>query len=233
MSIRLQLKLLAIAWSIGLFGRLIVFAFQAAGLVRVEGTQHLRKLLSQNQGFLVIHRHPSMRETVIIPLLLFPYFLWNPLRLPVVTPDKRNYYDPWWCAPFRPTAIPVPRGNGNGEFQALSRMYRALKEGRPLVIAPEGGRTFKGKEFKYLLPCGRIRVSERPEGGVDLSAAVIRRFQPGVRVLCANETPILPVWVDSSRWRTFIVFGEPKTIPKGAGGEVEMLEDLLLRTSTR
>ena len=232
MNMRLRLKLLALAWSVGLFGRLVIFAFQAAGLVRVEGMRNLQGLLSQDQGFLVIHRHPSMRETVIIPLLFFPSFLWNPWRTPVVTPDERNYYKPWWCAPMRPAAIPVPRGNKEGEIKALFRMRQVLKEGRPLVLAPEGGRTFKGKEFKYLLPCGRTRVSLASDGGVDLSLPVIRRFKNGVQILCNNGTPVLPVWVDSTKWRTRIVFGEPTTVPQGENA-VEALEDLILHTAPR
>ncbi|MDP2641556.1 MAG: lysophospholipid acyltransferase family protein [Candidatus Yanofskybacteria bacterium] len=206
--------------------------FQATGLVRVEGQRHLRGLLSQNKGFLVMHRHPSMRETVIIPLLFFPSFLWNPWRVPLSAPDERNYYRPWWCAFLRPAAIPVPRGNRDGEIRALRKMHRALKEGRRLVLAPEGGRTFKGEEFKYLLSSGDTRVLPAPDGGVDLSLAVIRRFKGGVQILCNNGTPILPVWVDSTRWRTRIVFGKPEVIPQGEN-TLEALEDMLLRTAPR
>jgi len=231
-NIRLRMKLLALAWSVGLFGRLVIFALQAAGLVHVEGMRHLQELLSQDQGFLVMHRHPSMRETVIIPLLFFPSFLWNPWRAPVVTPDERNYYKPWWCAPFRPAAIPVPRGSREGEIRALFRMRQALKEGRPLVLAPEGGRTFKGEVFKYLFPGGCTRVFSALDGGVDLSLPVIRRFKGGVQILCNNGTPILPVWVDSTRWRTRIVFGAPAVIPQGEN-TLEALEDMLLRTASR
>jgi len=226
-----KLKIMAFTWSVGLFGRLAVLILQALGLVRVEGIRNLRDALEKNEGFLLIHRHPSMRETVIIPLLFVPWALWNWKKVPVVTPDKHNFYDPCWCAPLRPLAIPVPRGNGNGMMTALLQMQNALFVGRPLVIAPEGGRTFKGKEFKYLLPCGCARVAGLPKGGVNLSLPVIRRFQPGVGILCANAL-VLPVWVASRGWRTWIVIGKPIAIShETPRDKVEALEDLLLRTS--
>lgn len=228
----LKVKLLALAWSVGLFGRLIIYLLQFLGLVRVEGIAHLKGLVSEKRGFLVIHRHPSMRETVIIPLLFFPSFLLNPWRLPVVTPDERNYYRPWWCAFFRPAAIPVPRGNGDEEIKALRRMRQALKEGRPLVVAPEGGRTFKGEEFRYQIADGSTEVVQAPGRVLDLSRPIIRRFRNGTQVLCNNGTPVLPVWVDSRRWRTLISFGKPVVFPNGENTK-EALEDLLLSAFSR
>lgn len=230
MKIQLRLKLLLLAWTVGLVGRFVLFLFQVVGLVRIEGTQNLKKLLSEDKGFLVIHRHPSMRETVIIPLSFFPQFLWNPWKMPLSAPDKHNFYDPWWCWFARPLAIPVPRGNTMGELRALYQMSRAIEEGRALVLAPEGGRTFKGEEFKHRLPCGDIKIFPAPDEGVNISLHVIRRFQNGVKLLCRNGTPVLPVWVDSTKWHMRIVFGESVIIPHGENA-VETLENILLNVA--
>ena len=229
-----KLQIMTFVWTVGLFGRLAVLLLQVLGLVRVEGIRNLRALLAQNEGFLVIHRHPSMRETVLIPLLFVPWALRNWKKVPVVTPDKHNFYDPWWCAPLRSLAIPVPRGNGNGMMAALLQMRRALFAGRVLVLAAEGGRTFKGKNFKYLTPEGQLYTCGRPEAGVDLSQCVIRRFQPGVGALCGNgkiRIPVLPVWVALKGWHTTIIFGKPTTLPPNTPDKTEALENLLLRTS--
>ncbi len=231
-----KLQIMAFAWSVGLFGRLAVLILQGLGLVRVEGIRNLRVLLAQNEGFLLIHRHPSMREIVIIPLLFVPWALWNWKKVPVVTPDKHNFYDPWWCAPLRPLAIPVLRENHNAMSTAAFKMRRALLEGKPLILAPEGGRTFNGTMFKYLLPCGCIRVAGSPEGGVDLSQPIIRRFRERVGDLCGNGKkgvliPVLPVWVESHKWHTTIIFGKPTILPPNTLDKTEALEYLLLRTS--
>ena len=236
-----KLKIMLFAWTVGLFGRLAVLLLQAVGLIRIEGIQNLRQLLARNEGFLVIHRHPSMRETLIIPLLFVPWALGNWKKVPVVTPDKHNFYDPWWCVFLRPLAIPVPRGDGYGEARALRRVCKTLEHGRIVVIAPEGGRTFNGKEFKLRLPNGYTKIiPAAPEGKVDLSFPIIRRFPRGVCIMHANGIPVLPVWVDSDGWRTRIVFGEPMTFPphnrqdeKEAQETVNALEDLLLSVSGR
>ncbi|MBI2098368.1 MAG: 1-acyl-sn-glycerol-3-phosphate acyltransferase [Candidatus Wildermuthbacteria bacterium] len=229
-----KLKIMAFAWSVGIFGRLAVLVLQALGIVRVEGIRNLRALLARDEGFLVIHRHPSMRETVMIPLLFVPWALWNWKRVPVVTPDKHNYYDPWWCASLRPLAIPVLRENHDVMRGAALKMRRALLAGRPLVLAPEGGRTFKGENFKYLTSADQVYTCGRPEAGVDLSQCVIRRFQPKVGELCGNgkiRITVLPVWVDSKGWHTTIIFGKPTTLPLNTLDKTEALENLLLHTS--
>ena len=227
MPIVSKIKLVFIAWTFGLLGRIVVYALQLAGFVHIDGIQHLQQLLAEDKRFLVIHRHPSKLETVIIPLLFFPWFLWSPRLVPVSAPDKRTYYSRWWCTLIRPTMIPVPRGDKTGEAGALLNMLRALKRGRPLVLAPEGGRTFKGPEFKRRLPCGRTEIFSASDSSVNLSSPVIRRFQKGVRAFSGNDTYVLPTWVQGEGRRISIVFGEPTTMPQGQNIPEELENRLL------
>ena len=122
-----------------------------------------------------------------------------------------------------------------GEGEAGLRIKSALQEGRTVVFAPEGGRTWKGREFKAIDKDGMIVTFPRPEHGVDLSGPVIRRFRNGIKGVVAENVTILPIWVQSRGWRTNITIGDPSSFPASFPERdiPTALEDIMLRLAEK
>lgn len=225
------------AWALGLLIGVIVWVLRRTGHIEVRGFR-VEKFLPREGGVVLYHRHPSVPELMIIPVLFFSRFLLNPSMSPLITPDKAMHYDRWWWIPLRPISIPVPgekRGNAMGRAKALVRMRRALQKRRIVMIALEGGRTWKGETFKEILPGGKIVERQRAEvvgvdGKVDLSRSIIRHFQKGAALL-ASEASFVPVWVQITRWRVRIVVGDPLFFDDSFPREeiTPRLEDALLK----
>ncbi|HEY4476144.1 MAG: hypothetical protein UY78_C0015G0002 [Parcubacteria group bacterium GW2011_GWA1_53_13] len=227
------LRLICTSLSIGLVGGFIFFFLKMFRVVEVRGYERWKFESKDGKGVLLLHRHSSMRETVFLPMILSREYMRHPLKSPCGTPDSKNYYDKWWFFIARPIAISVPRGNQYGQMRALREMLCALQSGRIIILAPEGGRTFKGKEFKRIDEQGRICTMPRPQDGVDLTQPIIRRFQPGVALL-AHAAVVVPVWVVSGRgWSQRITIGTPFSIDSSVPREEirDILEAAMLHTA--
>jgi len=241
-----RIKLFIVAWSIGLLGGLLLWLLRITTRVKVEGYDR-RKLDPKDKGLILIHNHPSLWEPTLLPFLFFPWYLFSSRFVPLSIPDKKNYHDKWWFSLFRVVCIPVERGSPKGEARALRQMREKLFEGRILILAPEGGRTFRGEEFKVIRG-GEIDVVEGlPE--IDLSDnKALRRFKPGISWLVFNtKAEILPVWTEGGEgvipnkssfklpfprfWRqTQLRIGEPLDLGELPKKEItEFLEDLMLK----
>ena len=186
-------------------------------------------------GLIVIYRHPSLREPAFLPFLFFPWFLSNSRLVPFSTPAK-DYYGKWWFWIFRPVCIPIDGGNHKVVVQTLERMKAKLDSGGVLVIAPGGGREFKGKTFKRLKD-GKTETVRITQGinysdlAQEACGKIIRGFQSGIGWILDNtQATVLPVWVDKHRIRTKITIGEPTKPPNGLCRKeiVEFLENSLL-----
>ena len=143
--------------------------------------------------------------------------------------------------------IPIERGNLKAEARALKQMQEKLVEGRIIIIAPEGGRTFKGEDFK-IISGGKIEVVKGlPETDLRNKKA-LRRFKPGIaRLIFRTKCKTLPVWTEGGErvipnefsfklpfprlWRqTRITIGEPLDLGELPEKEItEVLEDSTLK----
>lgn len=146
------------------------------------------------EGILIIGNHPSLLETVIIPLLFWPQSVFNSSLMPISTPDEKNFHQGElfgkYLKPFVRffmSGVPsvfILRGNARKSVEALEIIREKLENGRVVLIFPEGGRT--GKEHDET----KLRV---------LNGKRIRKFQSGVSLLLKNAKKsfvILPVWVE-------------------------------------
>ncbi|MDP3901009.1 MAG: 1-acyl-sn-glycerol-3-phosphate acyltransferase [bacterium] len=225
-----------LAWTVGFLIGVLLWTFRLVGLVKVVGSAPWKFRADPGQGLLVIYRHPSMKEVLAVPSLFFPWYLLNRDRIPFQTPDLGNYYAPWWMAPLRSVLIPVERGSPVREARSFVRMRSHLRSGGTLAIAPEGGRTWKGEEFKMLTREGEIIIVPALEGArPNLKKPILRRFKSGVGKLAADGVPVLPIWVEP-RWKygLRIVVGEPVTFDVLPGREItEHLEDIMLQLAER
>jgi 1-acyl-sn-glycerol-3-phosphate acyltransferase len=241
-----KIKLFVVAWSIGLLGGLLFWLLRIITRVKVQG-YHRRKLTPKDKGLILIHNHPSLWEPALLPFLFSPWYLFSLRFAPFSIPDKKNYHDKWWFSLLRAVCIPMERGSPKGEARALKRMKEKLSQGKVLILAPEGGRTFKGEEFKVIRG-GEIEVVKGlPEVDLRYSKA-LRRFKPGIGWLVFNtKAEILPVWTEGGErvipnrlsfklpfprfWRqTLIKIGQPLDLAELSKGEItDFLEDLILK----
>ena len=126
-------------------------------------------------------------------------------------------------------------------------MQERLVEGKIIILAPEGGRTFKGEEFKVIRGGKIDTVKGLPE--IDLRGdKALRRFKPGISRLVFNtKSEILPVWTEGGEgvipnkfsfklpfprlWRqTRIKIGEPLDLGDLPEKEITgFLEDAILK----
>jgi len=241
-----KIRLFVIAWSIGILGGLLLLFLRITTRVRIKG-YHRSKFDPKGKGLIMVHNHPSLWEPSIFPFLFYPWYLFSLRFVPFSTPDKINYYDKWWFSFFRAVCIPIERGNLKGEVRALKRMKDRLADGNVLILAPEGGRTFKGEEFKVIRR-GEIEEIKDLSGIDSKNDVAVRKFKSGVGWLVFNTKAIvLPVWTEGGErvipnetsfklpfphfWRqSQIKIGEPVELENLSKEEItEFLEDLILK----
>lgn len=229
-------KLLAVVWTLGLWGGLVLYLLRLSGVIRVLGYEK-RKFTPPESGLIVLYRHPSLREPAFLPFLFFPWFLSDSRWVPFSTPGKVAYYNKWWFCLFRPGCIPIDKGSRRAVMQTLEQMKAKLDNGGVLVLAAGGGREFKGTTFERLKD-GKIETVRITPGisysdlAEEAGGKIIREFQSGIGWILNNtQATVLPVWVDNHGIRTRITIGEPTKPRNGLCRKeiIEFLEDSLLR----
>ena len=229
-------------WIIGLVGGSLFWLLRKTKRIEVYGYEK-RKFNVEKTGLVLITNHRSLWEPVILPFLLFPWFLFSSKFIPYSLPDWENFYKKWWFWPFRPACVPIKRGDRRAELETIEKILRPMliKERKILILHAEGTRTFKGivlRGAKY-----------------SLSGKDIARFPQGIRRLFSDaDLQILPVWIEGGEkvlpngpgfnkiiakipriWRkTKIIIGEPflvKGLPKRE--IVDFLEDSLLELADK
>lgn len=240
-----NLTRLILLWTIGVLGGVLFCFLKIFRKIEVIGFD-IRKFIPPKEGLIVIYNHPSLWEPGLMPFLLFPFFLFFLKFVPYSTPDKRNYFDKWWFFFVRSFCIPIDREKGR--TKELRELIKNVNEGKIVIIAPEGGRTHKGEEFK-ILKDGKIIIKKKSElSPEENSVPKIRRFQRGFSALLKfTEAPVLPIWTEGGdrvipnkdsfpggpyflfpnlRAKTIIKIGE-----RIEAKDISQLEDILLRLS--
>ena len=181
-------------WTVGALGGVIFSLLRIFGRIKVLGFD-AKKLYPNKKGLIVIYNHPSLWEPGLIPFLFFPFFLFSLRFTPYSTPDKKNFFDKWWFYFIRCFCIPIDREKGRSK--GLRDLIRYVNEGKIVIVAPEGGRTDKGEDFKILRD-GKIIIRKKSELSLEENNfPKIRRFQNGFSALLKfTEAPVLLVWTE-------------------------------------
>lgn len=227
-------KLKLVAWTLGIAGGIIFNLLRIFGIVRLFYYDK-HKITSHAGGLLVVYRHPSLREPAYLPFLFFPQYLFNSLAIPFSTPNK-FFYSKWWFTFFRPVCIVIDNSNHRTIMQTLEEIKLKLLQGHPVLIAPGGGREFKGEHFKFVsnegIRCNSIKSTAELREIESISKGVyIRRFLSGLGWLLENTNArVLPVWVENKGLRTTIIMGDPVKLESNLPRKhkLELLEDILL-----
>jgi len=199
---------LAVLWTIGALGGTLFFLLRIFGRIRLMGYD-IKKLYPTEKGLIVIYNHPSLWEPGILPFLLFPFFLFSLRFAPYSAPDKRNFFDKWWFYLIRRFCIPIDREKGR--TKGLRELIKNVNQGKIVIVAPEGGRTDKGEEFKVLENGGKIVIKKKHELTQN-DIHKIRRFQRGFSALLKlTQAPVLPIWTEGGNR----VIPNKDSFPKG------------------
>lgn len=175
---------LGTAWLYGVFLGIIFHFLKIFGTIRVL---HGKRFPHYQGKIILVSNHPSLLDPFLLPALFFPDYLFYPFGLtPWSTPDRRNFYDRWWFLWWRSRSVPIDRTGSKYSHYRLRRTLLGLKkilERRGnIILFPEGGRTFKGKEFLY------SKTGKR-----------IRRLKEGISWLVAETRAlVVPVWVEGT-----------------------------------
>lgn len=167
------------------FGVLLGIVFtvlKGFGIIRVI---HPERLPLNVDRRILVSNHPSVIDPFLAVALFFREYLWPPLRRrPAIMADKKIFYDPWYFLGLRPAMVPVERGEKRKEAASLIKVVKVIEQGRPVIVFPEGGRTFKGNPDEVLYSQKR---------------KVLRPFKGGVGLLASRTNAlIIPIWIDGS-----------------------------------
>ena len=160
-------SILLFAYPAGLIIALLGLLGRACGCIKILHSERL-SCMKKLDKIILVSNHPSVIDPFLIAILISLYYISNPLRhAPLIVADRLSFYDSWWFWPFRSVMVPVDRDSDRKRALSLIRIRKAIDCGRPIIIFPEGGRTFKGKdgEFLYSKMGNRIRFLQ---GGIGL-----------------------------------------------------------------
>lgn len=224
-------------WTLGVVGGILFWLLVLLRVVKIKGYQR-EKLLPCKGGLVVIYRHPSAKEPVLLPFLFFPWFLLELRYLPFSTPAD-YFYQQWWYAPLRPVSLEIPRYKLREGEKALKKIKDLLNQGRIILFAPGGTREYKARHFKVIRKGKIKKVKLTPLMDYDILNAryrgkTLNRFKPGIGWLLKNtQARILPIWVETKGIKIYLIIGEPLKIPRvprySRQEIVEKLEDNMLR----
>ncbi len=233
-----NIKDVLLVWMVGLVGGVLFTVLRITKRVEIAGACYKKeKFNHKGKGLVIIANHPSLWEPCLLPFLLFPRYLFSLRFIPYSLVDKKNYYDKWWFQPLRFVCVPIKRGSPREELTTIKKTLQPmLKEGKILILFPEGGRTFK---------CIKLRGVKYSRSGKKIA-----RFPRGIEKLFLGvDCLVLPIWTEGGDkvipnkeefpkiisifprvWRkTRIVVGENLTTRGFKKGELlEHLENTLL-----
>lgn len=185
----------------------------------------IRRKIRDNISFMILSNHPSLWETVIFVLLLWPKLIFYPSLTPISTPDENNFvkgrlfgylsfFIKWIISITPSVAIPRKTRDPKKIRSAISEMTRKLEKikGRIMIIFGEGGRTGKEKKIENLIYSedGKRSIRKFQKGIV----RIIRESKKNFYILPAyivGAEKILPLEAKIPRlWRKMkIYFGRP------------------------
>jgi len=180
---RKPLKSLLFLGTTYLYGIFIGVIFHLLKLLKIIKVPHWDSFPHWQRKIILASNHPSLLEPFLLPALFFPEYLFSPFKYaPWSTPDRNNFYKPWYWFWLRSRAIPVNRGNTREELRALFQMKKVLDSDGIIILFPEGGRTFRGDDFLYSRSGKRIRVLKSGIGWLALK----------------TKAQVVPVWVEGT-----------------------------------
>ncbi len=159
----------------------ILQVLKKAGRIKIS---YQEKIPYHQGNLILVANHPTLLEPVITNFAFFTRYVFHPRLVPWNTPDRKNFYEPRWCWCFRSRSVPIDRQQGQISLsrQSVRKIKEILQARQVLILFPEGGRTFKGKELVF------SRAGKR-----------IRKLKEGAAWLVKQTgAAVVPMWIDGS-----------------------------------
>jgi len=195
----------------------LFFLLILLGRIRIKGYLAAIRLVARG-NVIIAANHPTMLETLLIPLLFFPlplfhlrFFIWSVPDRRLLPPRLRWLF---WIA----RCITIDRSDQTLTKHTLHDITQVLSRNGAVVIHPEAGRTFKGETF------------------ITLGNRRMRSFVSGVPSLARSTgATILPLWISGTdivmpygtwiprltRSKIILSFGAPYQPPQEKGDRAE------------
>ena len=182
----------------------------ALGRIKIRGYARAIRLAARGK-IIIAANHPSMLETLLIPLLFFPFYLLSLRFFIWSVPDRRLLPRRLRWLFWLGRCITVDRSDRSHNANRVQKLAAILGNNGIIVIHPEAGRTSKGEKFIF-------RGDRR-----------MRSFVSGVPMLARDTgATILPLWISGAeivlpvgniiphlmRSRITLSFGIPYQPPK-------------------
>ena len=165
------------------FGILLGIIFQVLKWLKVINVLHWERFPRYEEKMILVVNHPSMMDPFLISALFFREYLFHPFkRGPLNVPDKKIFSDSWYWFWLRQVLIPVERGNVRAELRAFFEIKKVIICGRVIILFPDGGRSFKGKNFLFSEKGNKIRILKDGIGWL----------------IIKTGASVLPVWIEGS-----------------------------------
>jgi len=161
-------------WIAYLPGIAVMFFFWLGRRLGRIKVLHEERLPESIEDIVFVYNHPSVADHWFIAGLLSRYYVRHPLtQMPLIAADRKLFYNSktFLLRIFRSAMIPIDRPTGRGAERSDAATVLELRNThRPILICPEGGRTFRGDEGDGWLYC---------KGGNDENGGKIRPFKSG------------------------------------------------------
>ncbi len=165
------------------YGIVMGIIFRLLVIIKKIRVLYWKRFPHWEKRIILVSNHPSLLEPFLLPALFLREYFLHPFQYaPWSTPDKANFYDSWYWFWLRPRAIPIDRKKQKGNLRVFLRIKEIVSSGGIIILFPEGGRTFKGKEFLCSKTGKKLRVLKTGIGWLVLNTQAL----------------VIPVWVEGT-----------------------------------
>lgn len=183
-------KFLIFAYPIGAILWIIFWLLRLLKIIRIQNQERFPVNFDK---LVIVANHPSVIDPFLVAMLCLNSCMRHPFKKAMlIFADKASFYDRKWLFWARPIIVPVMRVKGeppdvvrtarNHNKEQIARATTGIGNGRPAIIFPEGGRTFKGEEGDYHFSANGKRM---------------RILEPGVGIILRKtEAVAVMVWVE-------------------------------------
>lgn len=127
-------------WVKGRHARVFAFLrFAMAGFIRIKYHYRAEKAPIKKGPCIILHNHQATMD---------PFFVSKAFRFPIYFVTSDDLFNLKVSPLIRYLAAPIPKSKSMSDLAAVKNILRVLREGGSVGIAPEGNRTFSGRQWE-------------------------------------------------------------------------------------
>lgn len=127
-------------WVKGRHARVFAFLrFAMAGFIRIKYHYRAEKAPIKKGPCIILHNHQATMD---------PFFISKAFRFPIYFVTTDDLFNLKVSPLIRYLVAPIPKSKSMSDLAAVKNILRVLREGGSVGIAPEGNRTFSGRQWE-------------------------------------------------------------------------------------